>query len=67
MALIEEALSKRSYMSQEEREKVIQDIVNSLAERFPQVVKEMEKLLDELSGKIKEFKLYADKFTAGGD
>ncbi|WP_457678246.1 hypothetical protein [Thermovibrio sp.] len=67
MALIEDALKRRPYMSDEEKEKVIQEVVNSLAENFPKVVEEMEELLKELSGKIEEFKLYADKFKAGGD
>jgi len=66
MALIEDALKGKAYMSDEEREKVIQDVVNSLAENYPKVVEEMVKLLDGISDKIKEFKLYADKFTAGG-
>jgi len=67
MALIEDALKRKAYMSDEEKEKVIQEVVNSLAESFPQIVSEMEKLLDNISDKIKEFKLYADKFRAGGE
>jgi len=67
MALIEDALKGKAYMSDEEKERVIQEVVNSLAGRFPQIVAEMEKLLDNISDKIKEFRLYADKFRAGGE
>jgi len=66
MALIEDALKGKEYMSDEERDRIIQEVVNSLAENYPKVVEEMEKLLDGISDKIKEFKLYADKFRAGG-
>jgi len=66
MALIEDALRGKEYMSDEERDRIIQDVVNSLAENYPKIVEEMEKLLDGISDKIKEFKLYADKFRAGG-
>jgi hypothetical protein len=66
MALIEDALRGKEYMSDEERDRIIQDVVNSLAESYPKIVEEMEKLLEGISDKIKEFKLYADKFRAGG-
>ena len=62
MALIEDALRNRSYLSEEEREKIIQEVVESLAEKFPQIVGEMEKILDDISSKIEEFKLVADKY-----
>jgi len=66
MALIEDALSNKSYLSEEEREKVIHEIVENLAEKFPFIVQEMEKILDNISSKIKEFKLLADKYQQGG-
>ena len=67
MALIEDALRNRSYLSEEEREKIIQEVVESLAEKFPQIVGEMEKILDNISSKIEEFKLVADKYQKGGE
>ena len=67
MALIEDALSNKSYLSEEEREKVIHEIVENLAEKFPFIVQEMEKILDNISSKIKEFKLLADKYQKGGE
>ncbi len=67
MALIEDALKGKSYLSDEDKERVIQDVVGSLAEKFPEIAKEMGSLLDQLSGKIEEFKLYLSKFEAGGD
>ena len=48
MALIEDALKNRPYLSEEEREKVIQDVVESLAENFPEIVDEMVPILDLL-------------------
>ncbi len=67
MALIEDALKGKSYLSDEDKEKLIQDVVGSLADKFPEIAKEMGSLLDQLSGKIEEFKLYLSKFEAGGD
>ncbi len=67
MALIEDALRNKSYLSKEEKEKVIQEVVESLAEKFPQIVEEMEKILDDISSKIKEFKLLSDKYQKGGE
>ena len=67
MALIEDALRNKSYLSEEEREKIIQEVVESLAEKFPQIVGEMEKILDDISSKIKKFKLLADKYQKGGE
>ena len=67
MALIEDALKGKTYMSDEEREKIIQEVVNSLADNFPRIVEEMEKLLGDISDRIKEFKLYAQKYRAGGE
>ncbi|ADY73838.1 hypothetical protein Dester_1202 [Desulfurobacterium thermolithotrophum DSM 11699] len=67
MALIEDALKNKPYLSEEEREKIIQEIVESLAKKFPQIVSEMEKILSEIDSKIKEFKLLADKYRKGGE
>jgi hypothetical protein len=67
MALIEDALKNKTYLSEEEREKIIQEIVESLAQNYPKIVDEMVKILKELSGKIKEFKLLADKYKKGGE
>ncbi|WP_163328106.1 hypothetical protein GFV12_05915 [Desulfurobacterium thermolithotrophum] len=67
MALIEDALKNKPYLSEEEREKIIQEIVESLAQNFPQIVAEMEKILSEIDSKIKEFKLLADKYKKGGE
>jgi hypothetical protein len=66
-ALIEDALRNREYLSDEERELIIKDVVSQLVDKFPEVVKEMEKLLDDISGKIKEFKRYAQKYGSGGE
>lgn len=67
MALIEDALKNKPYLSEEEREKIIQEVVESLAEKFPLIVEEMGKILDDVSSKIKEFKLLADKYQKGGE
>jgi len=68
MALIEDAMKGREYFSEEEREQVIQEIINNLAESYPEIVKEMEKILDNLGSKIEEFKTLAQKYTrAGGE
>jgi len=67
MALIEDALRNKQYLSEEEREKIIQDVVESLANNFPKVVEEMEKILSDLDSKIKEFKLLAGKYRSGGE
>ena len=67
MALIEDALRNKSYLSEEEKEKIIQEVVESLAEKFPQIVEEMRKILDDISSKIKEFKLLSDKYQKGGE
>jgi hypothetical protein len=67
MALIEDALRNKSYLSEEEKEKIIQEVVESLAEKFPQIVEEMGKILDDISSKIKEFKLLSDKYQKGGE
>ncbi|GAB6076167.1 hypothetical protein [Desulfurobacterium crinifex] len=67
MALIEDALRNKPYLSEEEREKIIQEVVESLAEKFPLIVEEMGKILDDISSKIKEFKLLADKYQKGGE
>lgn len=67
MALIEDALKNKPYLSNEERGKVIQEVVENLAEKFPLIVGEMEKILDDISSKIREFKLLADKYQKGGE
>jgi len=67
MALIEDALKNKPYLSEEEREKIIQEVVENLAEKFPLIVEEMGKILDDISSKIKEFKLLADKYQKGGE
>jgi hypothetical protein len=67
MALIEDALKNRPYLSQEERDKVIQDVVESLAEAFPEIVSEMEKLVDQLQERLTQFKQLAHKYRAGGE
>jgi len=67
MALIEDALKNKHYLSEEEREKIIQEIVESLAENYPKIVDEMVKILEDIGDKIKEFKLLADKYKKGGE
>ncbi|MEO2068600.1 MAG: hypothetical protein ABGX27_03725 [Desulfurobacteriaceae bacterium] len=67
MALIEDALKNKHYLSEEEREKIIQEIVESLAENYPKIVDEMVKILEDIGGKIKEFKHLADKYKKGGE
>ena len=67
MALIEDALKNRPYLSEEEREKVIQDVVESLAENFPEIVDEMVPILDLLERKIGEFKELSRKYRSGGE
>ena len=73
MAIIEDALRNKRYLSDEERERIISDVVESLASKFPEVVKELEKLVDDLENKLKEFKAYASKYgktpdtEAGGE
>ncbi|SMO56866.1 hypothetical protein SAMN06269117_11142 [Balnearium lithotrophicum] len=67
MALIEDALKNKQYMSEEERERIIQDVVESLAENFPKIVDEMVKELSTLEKRITEFKMIAEKYRAGGE
>jgi len=67
MALIEDVLKNRPYLSEEEREKVIQDVVESLAENFPKIVDEMVPILDLLERKIGEFKELSRKYRSGGE
>jgi len=67
MALIEDALKGKEYFTDEERERVIQEIVDNLARNFPKVVEEMDSILDNLSSKIEEFKLLAQKYKSGGE
>jgi len=67
MALIEDALKNRNYLSEEEREQVIQDVVESLAENFPKIVDEMVPILDLLERKIGEFKELSKKYRSGGE
>jgi len=67
MALIEDALKNRSYLTDEEREKIIHDVVESLAENFPKIVDEMEPTLELLERKIREFRELSKKYRSGGD
>ncbi len=67
MALIEDALKNRKYLSDEEREQVIHDVVESLAENFPKIVDEMIPILDLLERKIGEFKELSKKYRSGGE
>lgn len=67
MALIEDALKNRSYLSEEEREQVIQNVVESLAKNFPKIVDEMVPILDLLERKIGEFKELSKKYRLGGE
>ena len=67
MALIEDALKNKPYLSEEEREKVIHDVVESLANNFSRIVKEMERILGDLDSKIKEFKSFSSKYKSGGE
>jgi hypothetical protein len=66
MALIEDALKNKPYLTGEEKEKIIQDIVESLAENFPKVVDEMVKDLERIERKISEFKTLAEKYRGEG-
>ncbi len=67
MALIEDALKNRPYLTDEEREKIIHDVVESLAENFPKIVDEMEPTLELLERKIREFRELSKKYRSGGD
>ncbi len=67
MALIEDALRNRTYLTDEEREAIIKEVVEALAEKFPQIVKEMLNILNTLDSKIEEFKIMATKFGSGGE
>ncbi len=67
MALIEDALKNRSYLTDEEREKIIHDVVESLAENFPKIVDEMEPTLELLERRIREFRELSKKYRLGGD
>jgi len=62
MALIEDALRNREYLSDEEKERIIQEVVESLAESFPKIVDEMVKELSVLENRILEFKELAKKY-----
>ncbi len=62
MALIEEALNRRNYFSEEEREQVIKEVVEQLANDFPAVVVEIEKMADGINGKILQLKGLASKY-----
>jgi len=67
IALIEDALRNKQYLSEEEREKIIQDVVESLASNFSKILTEMEKIISDLDSKIKEFKLLTSKYKSGGE
>jgi hypothetical protein len=62
MALIDDALGKRPYVSEEEREEVIKDIVSSLAQKFPEIVKEAQKLVSEVESVAEEFLKQSKKY-----
>jgi len=62
MALIDDALGKRPYVSEEEREEVIKDIVSSLAQKFPEIVKEAQKLVSEVESVSEEFLKQSKKY-----
>ncbi len=67
MALLEDALKSKPYLTEEEREKIIHDVVESLAENFPKIVDEMEPILDLVERRIKEFRELSKKYRSGGD
>jgi hypothetical protein len=67
IALIEDALRNKEYLSEEEREKIIQDVVESLASNFSKILTEMEKIISDLDSKIEEFKLLTSKYKSGGE
>ena len=67
MALIEDGLKNKQYMGEEERERIIQDVVESLAENFPKIVDEMVNELSILEKRISEFKMLAEKYRTGGE
>ncbi len=63
--LIENEVASNSSLSEEEREREILRIVDELAKKFPEVVSQMESMLDMISGKISEFKSYAREYKKG--
>ncbi len=63
--LIENEVASDSSLSEEEREREILRIVDELAKKFPEVVSQMESMLDMISGKISEFKSYAREYKKG--
>ena len=66
MALIEDALKNKPYLTEEEREAVIREVVDSLSKLYPSVVDEMERLIGSLEERLKEFKSTASKFRSSG-
>ncbi|SNR79973.1 hypothetical protein [Desulfurobacterium atlanticum] len=62
MALIEDALSGKNYFTEEEREQVIKEVVESLAKDFPDILKEIEKMADDINGKITQLKELSQKY-----
>ncbi len=63
--LIENEVASNVSLSEEEREKEILRIVDDLAKKFPEIVSEMESILETISGKISEFKSYAKEYKKG--
>jgi hypothetical protein len=63
--LIENEVASNVSLSEEEREKEILRIVDDLAKKFPEIVSEMESILETISGKISEFKSYAKEYEKG--
>jgi len=66
MALIDDALKNKQYFSQEEREALINHILENLAQVFPQVVDEMEKILCKVAERIEEFKRFSRMLKKSG-
>ncbi|WP_456396389.1 hypothetical protein [Desulfurobacterium sp.] len=62
MALIEDALKGKDYFTEEEREHVIKEIIEQLTTDFPLIVKEMEKMAENINDKISQFKELAEKY-----
>ena len=66
MALIDDALKGKDYFPENEKEALVNHILENLAEVFPQVVEEMEKILGELVGRIDEFRRFSRMLKEGG-
>jgi len=62
MALIEDALRGKDYFSEEEREQVIKEVVEALARDFPDILGEIEKMAEDINGKIVQLKELSQKY-----